>query len=96
MDQVKFFTAPWGSFLNAESTGAKTVYLLLIDSDNEEPIPVFSSSCRKLESSGISRMVRPIVFASAGLAACKKEECRNMINDMDRRNVRKVFMIGNN
>jgi len=39
-----------------------------------DPIPVFSSNWRKLDNSGISRIVRPMVLASAGFAACRMEE----------------------
>jgi hypothetical protein len=40
-------------------------------SDRVDPIPVFSSNWRKLDNSGISRTVRPMVLASAGFAACR-------------------------
>ena len=61
-------------------------------SDKVDPIPVFSSNWRKLDNSGISRTVRPMVLASAGLAACSMGEKIEREAMRDKENVVKSFM----
>jgi hypothetical protein len=65
---------------------------VLVLSDKVDPTPVFSSNWRKLDNSGISRTVRPMVLASAGFADCRMEE--NIEREATRvtENLVKIFM----
>ena len=65
---------------------------MLVFSDNIDPIPVFSSNCRKFDNSGISRTVRPMVLASAGFAASREGEIKHRKAEVAKRRVWKIFM----